>query len=67
VIRRVRLPGRDRPRRAATIKQRHRLADLAKQAGVEAPAVVWYEDAADAIERLEAYLQPQLDGMDRLP
>lgn len=64
-IRRLRVPGRDRVRRGATVEQRHRIAELAEQAGVEPPAVVWYEDAADAIERLEAYVQPQLDGMER--
>lgn len=59
------MPGRERPRRGITVEQRHRLAELARQAGIEAPTIIWYADAVDAIERLEAYLHPQLDGMDR--
>lgn len=65
MVRRLRIPGRDRPRRSATVEQRHRIAELAAQAGVEPPTVVWHEDAVAAIERLEIYLQPQLEGMEQ--
>jgi hypothetical protein len=51
----------------ATIAQRHRIAELAEQAGVEQPAVVWYAQAEKVIALLEQYLrQPTLDGMERV-
>jgi hypothetical protein len=66
VIRRLRIPQLG-GRKGATLEQRHRLADLAKQAGIETPVVVWYSQAEAAIRRLEDYLrQPQLEGMEKL-
>lgn len=38
VMRRLRVPGRDDPRRGITVQQRHRIAELAAQAGIEPPA-----------------------------
>lgn len=68
MIRRLRVPGRDFPRRGITVEQRHKIAALADQAGVDRPAVVWYSDAVRAIKDLEANLeakrQPQLEGME---
>jgi hypothetical protein len=50
-------------RTKATAPQRHRLAELAKQVGMETPRVFWSCDASDAIERLESILrQPVLEG-----
>lgn len=50
-------------RRPATPTQRHRLAELSKQVGIEVPRVYWSCDAVDAIKRLEGMLrQPQLEG-----
>lgn len=63
----LRVPSVHSARKAATIKQRHHIARLAKRAGIETPAVVWRDDATDIINRLEHYLrQPQLDGMERV-
>lgn len=53
-------------RTKATPAQRHRLNELALQAGVEPPRVFWACDASDAITRLERYLaQPMLEGFAR--
>jgi hypothetical protein len=67
VIRRLHVPQLGHHRKPA---QRRLLGRLAKEAGIETPAVVWYADADKAIRRLKQYLeqrkQLRLDGMDRV-
>jgi hypothetical protein len=51
-------------RRPATAKQRHRIAKLAAEVGMEIPHVYWRTDASTVIERLEQMVrQPTLGPM----
>ena len=50
-------------RRRATLQQRHHIAGLAADLGMEVPHIFWATDAEAIIGRLEALRrQPSLDG-----
>lgn len=54
---------RRRRERPASKRQRHLIARLSQEAGIEQPVVSWRSEASDAIRRLKHYLgQPMLEG-----